>query len=127
MAGFASPKGEQAKTDVDRIKKSLQKLRERWQVEDREFNAVNVHAYRHDKLSAEIFKFSLAPTTSSESKTLNLLILEEAILPTIRSAPMNWTRCLRAPVVLPGRLARITVMVFVLAVVVTIAFSALLV
>jgi len=30
MAGFASPKGEQAKTDVDRIKKSVQKLRERW-------------------------------------------------------------------------------------------------
>lgn len=80
MAGFASPKGEQAKTDVDRIKKSLQNLRARWQVEDREFNAVTVRAYRRDQLHAEIFKFSLAPTTSNESKTLNLLIVEEAHL-----------------------------------------------
>lgn len=80
MAGFASPKGEQAKTDVDRIKKSVQQLRERWQVEDREFNAVTVRAYRQDKLHAEIFKFSLAPTTSNESKTLNLLVVEEAHL-----------------------------------------------
>lgn len=78
MAAFASPKGEQAKTDVDRIKKSVQKLRERWQVEDREFNAATVRAYRFDKLTAEIFKFSLAPTTSNESKTLNLLVVEEA-------------------------------------------------
>src|SRR5262245_34719531 len=37
MAGIASPKGEQAKTDVDRVKKSIQKLRERYQVDDREF------------------------------------------------------------------------------------------
>lgn len=80
MAGFASPKGEQAKTDVDRIKKSVQQLRERWQVEDREFNAVTVRAFRRDALHAEIFKFSLAPTTSNESKTLNLLIVEEAHL-----------------------------------------------
>ena len=80
MAGFASPKGEQAKTDVDRIKKSMQKLRERWQLEDKEFNAVTVRAYRHENLHAEIFKFSLAPTTSNESKTLNLLIVEEAHL-----------------------------------------------
>jgi hypothetical protein len=39
MAGIASPKGEQAKTDTDRIKKSLAELRDSWQVEDREFNA----------------------------------------------------------------------------------------
>ena len=80
MAGFASPKGEQAKTDIDRVKKSVQKMRERWQVEDREFNAVTVRAFRHDALHAEIFKFSLAPTTSNESKTLNLLVVEEAHL-----------------------------------------------
>src|SRR5207249_3086121 len=67
-------------TDVDRIKKSIPMLRARWQVEDREFNAVTVRAYRFDKLAAEIFKFSLAPTTSNESKTLNLLIVEEAHL-----------------------------------------------
>jgi hypothetical protein len=78
MAGFASPKGEQAKTDVDRIKKSVPQLRERWQVEDREFNVHTVRAYRFDSLFAEIFRFSLAPTTSNESKTLNLLIVEEA-------------------------------------------------
>jgi hypothetical protein len=68
------------KTDVDRIKNSIQQLRERWQVEDREFNAATVRAFRFDKLSAEIFKFFLAPTTSNESKTLNLLIVEEAHL-----------------------------------------------
>lgn len=78
MAAFASPKGEQAKTDLDRVKLSVQQLRERWQVEDREFNAHTVRAYRNDQLHAEIFKFSLSPTTSNESKTLNLLILEEA-------------------------------------------------
>lgn len=37
MAAFASPKGEQAKTDVDRIKKSILTLRDGWQVDDREF------------------------------------------------------------------------------------------
>lgn len=80
MAGIASPKGEQSKTDIDRVKKSIAAMRDRWQVEDREFNAVTVRAYRFNKLQAEIFKFSLAPTTSNESKTLNLLIVEEAHL-----------------------------------------------
>jgi hypothetical protein len=80
MCGIASPKGEQAKTDVDRVKKSVSLMRARWQVEDREFNAATVRAYRHDNLHAEIFKFSLAPTTSNESKTINLLIVEEAHL-----------------------------------------------
>ncbi len=78
MAGIASPRGEQAKTDTDRIKKSLVALRESWQVEDREFNNYTIRAYRFDKLAAEIFTFSLAPTTNNESKTLNLLIVEEA-------------------------------------------------
>lgn len=80
MCGIASPKGEQAKTDLDRVKKSVAHLRARWQVEDREFNAATVRAYRFEQLHAEIFRFSLAPTTSNESKTLNLLILEEAHL-----------------------------------------------
>jgi hypothetical protein len=80
MAGIASPKGEQAKTDVDRIKKSVQQLRERWQVDDREFDAATVRAYPFEQLAAEIFQFSLAPTTSNESKTLDLLIVEEAHL-----------------------------------------------
>jgi hypothetical protein len=80
MCGFASPKGEQAKTSLDRIKKSISQMRARWQVEDREFNAATVRAYRHDVLHAEIFRFSLAPTTSNESKTLNLLIVDEAHL-----------------------------------------------
>lgn len=61
MAGIASLKGEQAKTDTDRIKKSLVELRQSWRVEDREFNAYTIRAYRFDKLSAEIFTFSLAP------------------------------------------------------------------
>lgn len=78
MAAFASPKGEQAKTDVDRIKKSIQQLREGWQVEDREFNSKTIRAYRFDKLFAEIFTFSLSPTTQNESKTLNLGVFEEA-------------------------------------------------
>ena len=80
MCGLASPKGEQAKTSLDRIKLSVQKLSARWQLEDREFNAVTVRAYRHNDLVGEIFKFSLSPTTSNESKTLNLLIVDEAHL-----------------------------------------------
>jgi hypothetical protein len=78
MAGIASPKGEQAKTDVDRIKKSIGTMRDSWQVEDREFNANTVRAYRLDQLFAEVYRFSLAPTTTNESKTLNVLIVEEA-------------------------------------------------
>lgn len=80
MCGLASPKGEQAKTSLDRIKLSIPKLGERWQVEDREFNAATVRAYRHNQLFGEIFKFSLAPTTSNESKTINVLIVDEAHL-----------------------------------------------
>jgi hypothetical protein len=71
-------KGEQAKADVNRIKKSVMQLRERWQVEDREFNAATVRPYRFDKPTAEMLRFSLATTTINESKTLNLLIVEEA-------------------------------------------------
>jgi hypothetical protein len=78
MAAFASPKGEQAKTDVDRIKKSILTLREGWQVEDRESNSKTIRAYRFNELVAEIFTFSLSPTTQNESKTLNLLVVEEA-------------------------------------------------
>jgi hypothetical protein len=77
QVGIASPKGEIAKTDVDRIKKSILKLRE-WNVEDRENNSETIRAYVNDVLNAEIFKFSLAPTTTNESKTLKVLIVEEA-------------------------------------------------
>ncbi len=78
MAGIASPKGEQAKTDIDRIKKSIQVLRDRWGLEDTENNQATVRAYRHGKLCCEMFKFSLMPTTSNESKTLNVLAIEES-------------------------------------------------
>jgi hypothetical protein len=78
MAAIASPKGEQAKTDVDRIKKSIKQLRDRWQLEDRENNDSTIRAYRQDKLVCEMFKFSLAPTTDNESKTLNVLVVEES-------------------------------------------------
>lgn len=78
MAGIASPKGKQAKTDIDRIKKSIQHLRERWKLEDRENNAATVRAYRKEKLTCEMYKFSLAPTTDNESKTLNVLAVEES-------------------------------------------------
>lgn len=78
MAGIASPKGEQAKTDIDRIKKSVQQLRERWNLEDRENNQATIRAYRNDKLHCEMYRFSLMPTTSNESKTLNVLAIEES-------------------------------------------------
>lgn len=78
MAAIASPHGEQAKTDIDRLKLSLQKLRERWQVKDRENNQSTIRAYRKDLLLCEMFKFSLAPTTHNESKTLNVLAIEES-------------------------------------------------
>jgi phage terminase large subunit-like protein len=79
MTGLASPKGEQAKTSIDRIKLSIRNLGQRWQVEDREFNSSTVRAFRFDQVFAEIFKFTLAPSSSPhESKTLNLLIVDEA-------------------------------------------------
>lgn len=78
MAAFASPKGEQAKTDLDRIKQSIADMRTKWHIMDKEFNAHTVRAHRYDRLHAEIFRFSLGPTTSNESKTLNLLIIEES-------------------------------------------------
>ncbi len=78
MSAIASPNGEQAKTDVDRLKKSILHLKNRYGLEDRENNTQTIRAYRNDVLHAEMFKFSLAPTTSNESKTLNLLVIEEA-------------------------------------------------
>ena len=42
MCGITSPKGEPAKTDIDRMKKSVALMRARWHVEDREFNAQTV-------------------------------------------------------------------------------------
>lgn len=78
LAGIASPKGEQAKTDVDRIKKSIQILRSRWQLEDRENNDSTIRAYRNGLHVCDMFKFSLAPTTQNESKTLNILVVEES-------------------------------------------------
>lgn len=71
IAGIASPKGEQAKTDTYRIKKSLKELRESWQVDDREFNAYTIRAYRFGNLHAEIFSFWLAPTTTNEWQALS--------------------------------------------------------
>lgn len=78
MAAIASPKGEQAKTDVDRIKKSIGQLKLRWHLEDRENNAATIRAYRNGKMVCEMFRFSLMPTTSLESKTLNVLAVEES-------------------------------------------------
>jgi hypothetical protein len=78
MCGIASPKGEQAKTDIDRIKKTLEVMRRRWKIEDRENNTHTVRAYIRDVLAAEMYRFSLMPTTNNESKTLNVLVVEEA-------------------------------------------------
>lgn len=78
LSAIASPKGEQAKTDVDRIKKSIQHLKQRWKLEDQENNAATIRAYRKGKLTCEMYKFSLAPTTDNESKTLNVLAIEES-------------------------------------------------
>jgi hypothetical protein len=81
MLGIASPNGEQAKTDVDRLKLSLgkgQKLHTDWELEDTESNAKTMRIIRRAVLHAEVFVFSLAPTTNNESKTLNVLAVEEA-------------------------------------------------
>lgn len=78
QVGIASPKGEIAKTDIDRIKKSILKLQQSWGIEDRENNAETIRAYVRDQLNAEIFKFSLGPNSTNESKTLKILIVEEA-------------------------------------------------
>lgn len=78
MVGIASPTGEQAKTDIDRIKKTWMLLSNGYNTEDREFSNATIRAYRFGELYAEVYKFSLGPTSMNESKTLNLLIIEEA-------------------------------------------------
>lgn len=75
---ISSPKGEQAKTDIDRIKMSILQLVQRWHIEDRENNANTIRAYHRGQLISEMYKFSLMPTTSNESKTLDVSVVEEA-------------------------------------------------
>lgn len=77
MCAISSPKGEQAKTDIDRIKMTINILRHKWKIDDRENNANTIRAWYRNKLVAELFKFSLMPTTANESKTLNLAVFEE--------------------------------------------------
>lgn len=78
MAAIAGPKGEQAKTDIDRIKKDIGYMRANWQLEDKENNQSTIRAYRLGKLVCEMYLFSLMPNTSLESKTLNVLAIEES-------------------------------------------------
>jgi hypothetical protein len=76
--GIASPNGEQSKTDIDRIKLTWGIMGTGYATEDKEFSGSTIRAFRFGELYAEVFKFSLGPMTSNESKTLNLLIIEEA-------------------------------------------------
>lgn len=78
MCGISSPKGEQAKTDIDRIKKSINLKRDAWKIEDRENNANTIRAYKFNRLISEMYKFSLAKGTSNESKTIVVSVVEEA-------------------------------------------------
>jgi hypothetical protein len=48
-----------------------------------------IHSSRFDKLTAEIFRFSLTPTTNNKSKSLNLLIVEEPTRPKTRSVRIS--------------------------------------
>lgn len=77
MAAVASPQGEQAKTDIDRIKQSIPQFGKSFGLIDTENNTKTIRAERHGKLVCEMYMFSLKPNSNNESKPLNLLVLEE--------------------------------------------------
>ena len=77
MAAVASPQGEQAKTDIDRIKLSIPHFGKSFGLIDTENNTKTIRAERHGHLTCEMYLFSLKPTSNNESKPLNLLVLEE--------------------------------------------------
>jgi len=78
--GFFAPQGEQAKTDFDRIKNQLNILKEsrKYKFNIMESNGTTLTLTSNKLPLRQTFCFSASPTSNTESKTLNLIFLEEA-------------------------------------------------
>jgi len=77
--GIFAPQKEQAKTDFDRIRSDLSKIRESgFNLQFSEFNGNTITIESDEQPTVRIFCFSASPTSRTESKTLHLIILEEA-------------------------------------------------
>lgn len=79
--GIFAPQKEQAKTDFDKIKMFLDDIKDKgYDFTFNEFNGNTVTFKSEHYPERKIFCFSASPTSKTESKTLNLIILEEAQL-----------------------------------------------
>ncbi len=79
--GIFAPQKEQAKTDFDKIKMFLDEVVDKgYDFKFNEFNGNTVTFKSENYPERKIFCFSASPTSKTESKTLNLIILEEAQL-----------------------------------------------
>ncbi len=77
--GIFAPQKEQAKTDFDKIKMFLEHVKDKgYDFKFNEFNGNTVTFKSENYPERKIFCFSASPTSKTESKTLNLIILEEA-------------------------------------------------
>jgi hypothetical protein len=80
--GIFAPQQEQAKTDFNRIKEDLKQVKHKnyYNFEFGEFNGNTITLREEGKPPRTVYCFSASPTSNTESKTLNLIILEEAQL-----------------------------------------------
>ncbi len=77
--GIFAPQKEQAKTDFDKIKMFLDDIKDKgYDFTFNEFNGNTVTFKSENYPERKIFCFSASPTSKTESKTLNLIIMEEA-------------------------------------------------
>ena len=78
--GFFAPQQEQAKTDFDRIKNQLDILDRThdYDFSIKESNGTTLTMKSQEEPEKQTFCFSASPTSNTESKTLNLIFLEEA-------------------------------------------------
>ena len=76
--GFFAPQLQQTKTDWDLIKNFLTKIQPEFGFSFTEFNADTIHITSNNMPPRMVYCFTASPTSNPESKTLNLIILEEA-------------------------------------------------
>lgn len=83
--GIFAPQREQTKTDFDRLKEALESVQEEFELIFDEYNANTITLVAEPKakkptILAQAYVFPITETSNPESKTLDLLIFEEAHL-----------------------------------------------
>lgn len=83
--GIFAPQREQAKTDFDRLKEALEKVKVEYDLDFDEYNADTITVISKNKpeennIIAQCYVFPITETSHPESKTLDLMIFEEAHL-----------------------------------------------